>query len=204
MKNLRVVLDVLDMRHIRPSSGSVVSTGEAKRRLTRPTWRGGSAPRFARNSRPACLLRFSTTKRTFPIPSRPRQEPVSQAITAFVRQRLLPAPAPRYNDAGPEAADGNEACPSGSARQVGGRRPSGHARRAGYVGPAEPPVADLSAIPYMTRCWTRSGPKLYELNLSRGARLSHGSRGPSRPCCERDKTPMTAADRLRVSAGGLR
>jgi pilus assembly protein CpaE len=95
LKNLRVVLDVLDMLSYPAEIRSVVlNRAEAKLRLTQEdVERVIRAPVAAQI--PANRAVQISTNKGVPITLANPRNPVSKAITAFVRQRLLPAPVPR-------------------------------------------------------------------------------------------------------------
>jgi pilus assembly protein CpaE len=95
LKNLRVVLDVLDMLSYPAEIRSVVlNRAEAKLRLTQEdVERVIRAPVAAQI--PASRAVQISTNKGVPITLANPRNPVSKAITAFVRQRLLPAPVPR-------------------------------------------------------------------------------------------------------------
>jgi Flp pilus assembly CpaE family ATPase len=94
LKNLRVVLDVLDMLSYPAEIRSVVlNRAEAKLRLTQEdVERVIRAPVAAQI--PASRAVQISTNKGVPITLANSRHPVSKAITAFVRQRLLPAPVP--------------------------------------------------------------------------------------------------------------
>jgi pilus assembly protein CpaE len=100
LKNLRVVLDVLDMLSYPAEIRSVVlNRAEAKLRLTQEdVERVIRAPVAAQI--PASRAVQISTNKGVPITLANPRNPVSKAITAFVRQRLLPAPAPRTRRGG--------------------------------------------------------------------------------------------------------
>jgi Flp pilus assembly CpaE family ATPase len=95
LKNLRVVLDVLDMLSYPAEIRSVVlNRAEAKLRLSQEdVERVIRAPVAAQI--PASRAVQISTNKGVPITLANPRNPVSKAITAFVRQRLLPAPVPR-------------------------------------------------------------------------------------------------------------
>ena len=94
LKNLRVVLDVLDMLSYPAEIRSVVlNRAEAKLRLSQEdVERVIRAPVAAQI--PASRAVQISINKGVPITLANPRHPVSKAITAFVRQRLLPAPVP--------------------------------------------------------------------------------------------------------------
>jgi MinD-like ATPase involved in chromosome partitioning or flagellar assembly len=95
LKNLRVVLDVLDMLSYPAEIRSVVlNRAESKLRLSKEdVERVIRAPVAAQI--PASRAVQISVNKGVPITLASPRHPVSKAITAFVRQRLLPAPVPR-------------------------------------------------------------------------------------------------------------
>jgi Flp pilus assembly CpaE family ATPase len=95
LKNLRVVLDVLDMLSYPAEIRSVVlNRAESKLRLSQEdVERVIRAPVAAQI--PASRAVQISVNKGVPITLANPRHPVSKAITAFVRQRLLPAPVPR-------------------------------------------------------------------------------------------------------------
>jgi Flp pilus assembly CpaE family ATPase len=95
LKNLRVVLDVLDMLSYPPEIRSVVlNRAESKLRLSKEdVERVIRAPVVAQI--PASRAVSISVNKGTPITLASPGHAVSKAITAFARQRLLPAPAPR-------------------------------------------------------------------------------------------------------------
>jgi len=95
LKNLRVVLDVLDMLSYPAEIRSVVlNRAEAKLRLSQEdVERVIRAPVAAQI--PASRAVQISINKGVPITLANPRHPVSKAITAFVRQRLMPAPVPR-------------------------------------------------------------------------------------------------------------
>jgi pilus assembly protein CpaE len=95
LKNLRVVLDVLDMLSYPAEIRSVVlNRAEAKLRLSQEdVERVIRAPVVAQI--PASRAVQISVNKGVPITLANPRHPVSKAITAFAQHRLLPAPVPR-------------------------------------------------------------------------------------------------------------
>jgi pilus assembly protein CpaE len=95
LKNLRVVLDVLDMLSYPPDIRSVVlNRAEAKLRLSQEDIEKVIKTPIAAQIPASRAVQISVNKGT-PIALASPGHPVSKAITGFARQRLLPEPAPR-------------------------------------------------------------------------------------------------------------
>jgi Flp pilus assembly CpaE family ATPase len=95
LKNLRVVLDVLDMLSYPAEIRSVVlNRAEPKLRLSKEDVERVIRTPVAAQIPASRAVQISVNKGV-PITLANPRHPVSKAITAFVRQRLLPAPVPR-------------------------------------------------------------------------------------------------------------
>ena len=95
LKNLRVVLDVLDMLSYPPEIRSVVlNRAEAKLRLSKEDVERVIRTPVAAQIPASRAVSLSVNRGT-PITLASPRHPVSKAITAFARQHLLPAPVPR-------------------------------------------------------------------------------------------------------------
>ena len=166
LKNLRVALDVLDMLSYPPEIRSVVlNRAEAKLRLSQEDVERVIRAPVAAHIPSSRAVPISTNKGV-PITLANPRHPVSKAITAFVRQRLLPRPRPARTPRRQQAA-GGMSLSERLARQAGGQqtvRPN--ARCAGPRRPAAPTRSPDVRHSVHDALLDTLGPKLYDVNLS--------------------------------------